>query len=199
MEDQGIIALFFERSEQAIEETDKKYGRYCYSIAYNILSNREDSEESVSDTYLAVWNTIPPRRPNFLNAFLAKMTRHISIDRWRKLSAKKRGGGEIILALEELEECVDRSNVETEMAKKELISIVRASSDEEKAKSVMVEEYDLTEDEVTLLLDMTMSDIVENKQDWLDYYRTSVNALSRLVGEKEETDSTTSYIELVTH
>lgn len=98
MEDQGIIALFFERSEQAIEETDKKYGGYCYSIAYNILSNREDSEESVSDTYLAAWNTIPPRRPNFLNAFLAKMTRHISIDRWRKLSAQKRGGGEIILA-----------------------------------------------------------------------------------------------------
>ena len=60
MEDQGILALFFKRSEQAIEETDKKYGRYCYSIAYNILSNREDSEESVSDTYLAAWRAIPP-------------------------------------------------------------------------------------------------------------------------------------------
>ena len=124
MEDQGIIALFFDRSEQAIEETDKKYGGYCYSIAYNILSNREDSEESVSDTYLAAWNTIPPRRPNFLNAFLAKMTRHISIDRWRKLSAKKRGGGEIILALDELEECVDSHNVETELAKKELTRVL---------------------------------------------------------------------------
>ena len=126
MEDQGIIALFFKRSEQAIEETDKKYGGYCYSIAYNILSNREDSEESVSDTFLAAWNTIPPRRPNFLNAFLAKMTRHISIDRWRKLSAQKRGGGEIILALEELEDCVDRSNVETELAKKELTRVLNA-------------------------------------------------------------------------
>ena len=126
MEDQGIIALFFKRSEQAIEETDKKYGGYCYSIAYNILSNREDSEESVSDTYLAAWNTIPPHHPNFLNAFLAKLTRHISIDRWRKLSAQKRGGGEIILALEELEDCVDRSNVETELAKKELTQILNA-------------------------------------------------------------------------
>ena len=123
MEDQLIIDLFFQRSEQAIEETDKKYGGYCYSIAYNILSNREDSEESVSDTYLAAWNTIPPRRPNFLNAFLAKMTRHISIDRWRKRSAKKRGGGEIVLALEELEDCVDGHNVETELAKKELTRI----------------------------------------------------------------------------
>ena len=124
MEDQGIIDLFFKRSEQAIEETDKKYGGYCYSIAYNILSNREDSEESVSDTYLAAWNTIPPRRPNFLNAFLAKMTRHISIDRWRKRSAKKRGGGEIFLALEELEDCVDSSSTETEYEKKELSRVL---------------------------------------------------------------------------
>lgn len=121
MEDQGIIQLFFDRAEQAIEETDKKYGGLCYSIAYNVLDNREDSEESVSDTYLAAWNTIPPRRPNFLNAFLAKMTRHISIDRWRKRSAKKRGGGEIILALEELEDCVDTNGVETELARKELM------------------------------------------------------------------------------
>ena len=83
--------------------------------------------------------------------------------------------------------------------KNELITIVRASSDDEKAKSVLVEEYDLTEDETTMLLDMPLSDIVEKKQDRLDYYRTSVNALSRLVGEKEETDNNTSYIELVTH
>ena len=124
MEDQGIIALFFDRSEQAIVETDKKYGRYCYSIAYNILSNREDSEESVSDTYLEAWDTIPPRHPGCLNAFLAKITRHISIDRWRKRSAKKRGGGEIILALEELEDCVDAHGVETEFSKKELTRVL---------------------------------------------------------------------------
>lgn len=124
MEDQGIIALFFDRSEQAIVETDKKYGGYCYSIAYNILDNREDSEESVSDTYMAAWNMIPPRRPSFLNAFLAKITRHISIDRWRKRSAKKRGGAEIILALEELEDCVDAKDVETEFAQKELAKLL---------------------------------------------------------------------------
>ena len=94
MEDQGIVALFFDRSEQAIAEVDKKYGAYCYSIAYNILSSPEDTEESVSDTYLAAWNTIPPRKPNFLNAFLGKITRHISIDRWRKRSAQKRGSKE---------------------------------------------------------------------------------------------------------
>ena len=106
MEDQGIVALFFERSEQAIVETDRKYGGYCYSIAYNILSSIEDSEESVSDTYLTAWNTIPPRKPSLLNAFLGKITRHISIDRWRRQSAQKRGGKEMVLALDELDECI---------------------------------------------------------------------------------------------
>ena len=106
MEDQNILDLYFHRSEQAITETDRKYGGYCYTIAYNILGNREDSEESVSDTYMAAWNAIPPKRPDILSAFLAKLTRHISIDHWRKSSAKKRGGGEIVLALEELDNCI---------------------------------------------------------------------------------------------
>ena len=109
MEDQSILDLYFQRSEQAIAETDRKYGGYCYSVAYNILSNREDSEESVSDAYLQAWNTIPPRRPNLFRAFLAKLTRHISIDRWRKRSSIKRGGGEIPLALDELLDCVSQS------------------------------------------------------------------------------------------
>ena len=75
MEDIAIIDLYFERSEQAIVETDSKYGGYCYSIAYNILSNREDSEESVSDTYMAAWKSIPPRRPRSLRAFLGKFSK----------------------------------------------------------------------------------------------------------------------------
>lgn len=120
MEDQGIIDLFFDRSEQAIVETDKKYGAYCYAIAYNILSSREDSEESVNDTYLAAWNTIPPRRPRLLNAFLGKITRHISIDRWRRLRAQKRGGKEMTLALEELGECAAAQSLEAEISQREL-------------------------------------------------------------------------------
>ena len=124
MDDGKIIDMFFARNEDAIRHTDAAYGRRLYHLADRIVENGQDAEESVSDTYLAAWNTIPPRRPNFLNAFLAKMTRHISIDRWRKLSAKKRGGGEIILALDELEECVDSHNVETELAKKELTRVL---------------------------------------------------------------------------
>ena len=124
MEDNAIIDLYFKRSEQAITETDTKYGSYCYSIAYNILSNREDSEESVNDTYMTAWNTIPPKHPSFLGAFLGKVTRHISIDRWRKCSAKKRGGGEIILALEELEACADVHNTESTVEQKELTRVL---------------------------------------------------------------------------
>lgn len=102
MEDAQIVELYFARSEQAIVETDTKYGGYCYSIAYNILCSPEDAEESVSDTYLAAWRAMPPRRPSILATFLGKITRHLSIDRWRSRSAYKRGGGEMPLALEEL-------------------------------------------------------------------------------------------------
>ena len=120
MEDQKIIDLYWQRSEQAIQETDSKYGGYCYSIAYNILTNREDSEESVSDTYLAAWRAMPPKRPGILSAFLGKITRHLSIDRWRRRTAEKRGG-EIVLALEELEDCIsDGLSAEDAVQKKEL-------------------------------------------------------------------------------
>lgn len=106
MDDQAILDLYFARSEAAITQTDAKYGGYCYSIAYHILFDREDSEECVSDAYLAAWNNIPPRRPSVLAAFLGKLTRYISINRWKKRSACKRGGGEMDLALEELGDCV---------------------------------------------------------------------------------------------
>ena len=122
MNDKNIVDLYFNRDEEAITQTDKKYGRYCYSIAYNILTNKEDAEESVSDTYMTAWRAIPPRRPSVLSTFLGKITRHISIDRWRERSAYKRGGGEVTLALDELEDCVaGLQNVEMEYERKELI------------------------------------------------------------------------------
>lgn len=125
MEDSQIINLYFARSEQAIQETDTKYGGYCYSIAYNILTNPEDAEESVSDTYLSAWNAMPPRRPPLLAAFLGKITRHISIDRWRKYRAFKRGEGQIDIALEELKECVSgRESAEDTAIRKEILASV---------------------------------------------------------------------------
>ena len=122
MDDKSIIDLYFSRNQDAITQTDKKYGRYCYSIAYNILTNKQDAEESVSDTYMTAWSTIPPRRPSVLSTFLGKITRHIAIDRWRERSASKRGGGEVTLALEELEECIaGHQNLEMEFERKELL------------------------------------------------------------------------------
>ena len=122
MDDKTIVDLYFLRNEDAIGLTEEKYGPYCYSIAYNILSNREDAQESVSDTYLAAWNAIPPRRPSVLSAFLGKLTRHISIDRWRQRTAAKRGGGEVAVALEELSECVaGLQNIELEYERKEFM------------------------------------------------------------------------------
>lgn len=127
MDDDKIIELYFERSEQAIRETDAKYGGYCYSIAYNILSDQEDAEESLSDTYLAAWNSMPNQRPAALAAFLVKITRNISIDRWRKHHAAKRGNGRTEMALEELSECVSgtESAEETAVRKEKLVCLNR--------------------------------------------------------------------------
>ncbi len=121
MEDKDIINLYYARAQSAISETSAKYGKYCFRIAYNILSNKEDSEESVNDTYLAAWNNIPPQYPTFLAAFLGKITRNISLNRWKYRSTAKRGGGEVALALEELEDCISGcEDVEAAYIRKEL-------------------------------------------------------------------------------
>ena len=106
MEDIQIVDLYFARNEQAIKETAQKYGKYLFSIAYNILSSNRDSEEAVNDTYMGAWHSIPPHRPNRLSTYLGKITRRISLEKWKYFHAQKRGGGEVPLALEELSECL---------------------------------------------------------------------------------------------
>lgn len=114
MTDDKIIQLFFQRKETAIEETSKKYGSYCFKIANNILNNREDSEECLSDTWLKSWDSIPPARPVHFNLFLAKIVRNLAISKYRSNHTHKRGKGEITLVLDELEECITgQSDVET--------------------------------------------------------------------------------------
>ena len=106
MDDQMIVDLFWQRSSDAIAETAKKYGNYCYRIAYNVLTNPEDSEECVNDTYLKAWDTIPPTRPNRFSAFIGRITRNLALNRYAHLTAEKRGGSQIPLALEELGGCI---------------------------------------------------------------------------------------------
>ena len=127
MEDSSIVEMYWQRNEQALSETSSKYGKYLYSISYNILLNKEDAEECVNDTYNDAWTLIPPHRPERLSTFLGKIVRRISIDVWRKYSAEKRGGGEISLALEELEECVSgKENVEDEIERREFQEKLKA-------------------------------------------------------------------------
>jgi len=113
VEDYEIIQLYWERSERAIPETAVKYGRYCRCIAFNILHSNEDSEECVNDTYLRVWKAIPPHKPNNFQAFIGKITRNLSLNRYEKRTAEKRGDGRTELVLEELAECIGNSeNIE---------------------------------------------------------------------------------------
>ena len=106
MEDSKIVELYWAKNENAIKETDQKYGAYCFAIAENILHNKEDSEECVNDTWLKAWNTMPPQKPAKLQMFLAKITRNLSFNRFHARSAEKRGGGEIVFVLDELAECL---------------------------------------------------------------------------------------------
>lgn len=106
MEDQQIVSLYWNRDEAAIGQTAKKYGSYLNAIALRILADPRDAEECVNDTYQGAWNSIPPHAPENLGGYLAKLTRRISMKRWRLRDAQKRGGGETALSLEELGQCV---------------------------------------------------------------------------------------------
>ena len=138
MDDLEIIHLYWIRSETALSETEKKYGRYCTSIAYRILNDLEDSKECVNDTWLRAWESIPPKRPNLLSVFLGKIVRNLSLNRYEKQNAKKRGGGEVPVILDELEECIPSNmNVEQTVDAKQLTNLVNqflTSIPEEKRK-----------------------------------------------------------------
>ncbi len=125
MDDAKIVRLYWDRNEQAIPATADKYGNYCTSIAKNILGSLEDAEECVNDTYLNAWNSIPPNRPSILSAFLGKIVRNLSFNRYKRNTADKRGGGELPVVLEELSELVSGSDdVEQEIDRKEVVKAI---------------------------------------------------------------------------
>ncbi len=120
MDDLAIVKLYHQRDEQAIAESDKKYGALCRSIALRLLGFREDAEECVNDTWHVAWNRMPPDRPDALGAFLGRITRNLSVSRWRQSHAKKRYDGVEVL-LSELEDCVPASDtVETHLERQQL-------------------------------------------------------------------------------
>lgn len=144
MDDKDIIKLYFDRNEAAIKETDLKYRPYCFRISNNILDNFQSAEECVNDTYLETWRTIPPQNPNVFKLFLAKITRNLSLDSYRKTHAQKRGGGQIPLILDELGEVISGNyDLEEEVIYRDLLGILNDFlnnlSDED--KTIFIQRY----------------------------------------------------------
>lgn len=124
MDDRKIINLFFERSEKAIVELSNKYGSVCRKVSMNVLNNHRDVEECVNDAYLGVWNTIPPEKPNPLLAFVCRIVRNISINRYKKNTSQKRKGN-YDLCLEELQNCITtQGSIEEDLEETELSSYI---------------------------------------------------------------------------
>lgn len=171
MKDNQIVELYWQKNTDAITETNNKYGVYCFAIANNILHNKEDSEECVNDTWLNAWNAIPPQKPRKLQIFLARITRNLSFNRFNARTAEKRGGGEIILVLDELAECIaSESDVESAYVAKELGQsiklFIRALPERDgnvfvrryfftESTAVIAKRYGLTENNVMVILSRT--------------------------------------------
>ena len=186
MEDDEIIELYFERNERAVEETEKKYGHYCFSLAKRILESKEDSEECVNDTWLKVWNSIPPIKPGNFRMYLAKIIRNLSFNKYNANVAKKRGGGELPLVLEELAESIaDTADVEKVYEGKELgVCISKyVSTLPQRERNIFVrryffvnsvkeiaERYGLTENNIMVILSRTRKDLKKylQKEGYMD-------------------------------
>ncbi len=127
MEDSRIVQLFWDRDQEAVSAAEEKYGPYCSAVASNILESEQDAEECVNDTWLRAWNAMPPQRPGILSAFFGKLTRNLSLDRWRRLKAAKRGGSQVEVALHELEDCLpDHHRPDEELEAGETAAIISA-------------------------------------------------------------------------
>jgi RNA polymerase sigma-70 factor (ECF subfamily) len=124
VKDEQIIALYWERSDEAIAQTAQTYGKYCKKIARNVLGNDEDAEECVNDAYLRAWKAIPPERPNKLQTYLGTITRNLALHMWQKRHASKRGGGQISAVLSELKEALPDGSVERQIEAKELAAAI---------------------------------------------------------------------------
>lgn len=149
MEDKEIINLYLKRDEQAVAETRQAYGAYSFAIAKNVLACDEDAEEVVADTLLQAWNSIPPQIPKNLKLYLARIARNLSLSKWRSISAKKRWGGQVLLSLDELSECVaDGESMELALNKEELAGSINRflACQSQRDRAVFLRRYFFMED-----------------------------------------------------
>jgi RNA polymerase sigma-70 factor (ECF subfamily) len=128
MNDQEIIALYFARDEQAIRETDARYGKTCMQVSMNILRSRPDAEECVNDTYLKTWDSIPPARPASLCAFVCRIVRNLSLNRLKELTAAKRSR-DLTVSFEELEACIPMPDEESPVLAEELAAFLKTEGE----------------------------------------------------------------------
>ena len=142
MDDLKIIELYFERDEQAIKETDAKYGKLCQRIAYNILNNHQDSEECVNDTFVGVWNAIPPARPNNLMSFVCKITRNLSLKRLEFMKREKRSA-DVLLSLDELEAVLSDDRYAPDVSDEEVGKLISKflRTQKEDVRNVFIRKY----------------------------------------------------------
>ena len=181
MEDAAIIQLFFDRAEQAISETQTKYGAYCAAIIRNILSSPEDREECQSDVYLRLWNRIPPERPGHFQAFLGTIARNLALNKYRSLRAQKRDSS-VELAISDLENLAAPKSLDDVVAERELVALLnRFLSELPKQSRIMfvkrywymspireiAERMGCTEGQVKMTLQRTRKRLAERiKEEW---------------------------------
>ncbi|MBO7250896.1 MAG: sigma-70 family RNA polymerase sigma factor [Clostridia bacterium] len=142
MNDINIIELYFARDEQAIKQTDIKYGRLCHSIAYNILKNDEDSKECVNDTYIGLWNAIPPAKPDNFKAFICKIARNLSLKRLESMSRQKRANSTLI-SIDELAEILPDESIATNTSDEDIAKLISnfLKSQKEDIRGIFIRKY----------------------------------------------------------
>ena len=160
IDDEQIIELYWQRNENAIQETDKKYGQFLFRIAYNILHDRLDCEECQHDTYLDVWKAIPPTRPTVFPAFITKIMRRIALDRYKEKTAKRRIPSEYTVSMEDIKDTLHTNEtVDSEYAAEELGKIisdyVRSLTDRQ--RYIFIDRFYLAEPVETIAADLSIS------------------------------------------
>ncbi len=138
MDDSRIIDLYWRRDQEAIVQTERKYGGYCRHIAHNILTDRQDAEECLNDTWLRAWNSMPEERPGILSAFLGAITRNLSLDRYRRKYAKKRGEGQTPYILDELRDCAGKDEPAAYVERMELAESIGRFLEEMNVKNRVI-------------------------------------------------------------
>lgn len=166
LDDINIIELYWRRDERAIYETDFKYRKYLFTIAYNILYSNEDCEESLNDTYVGVWKSIPPERPSNLKAFLTAIVRRVSVNKYNEKNRKKRVPSNMTVSLDEMEDFMGDNSLIREMRAEELGRVISdyLRSLNKRQRYIFMSRYYVAEPIEKIAQDLSLSKSTVNKE-----------------------------------